>query len=273
MNILLINLAGETRRLAFQTQQFNRLGLTFERLEAVTVDDVDEADYQSIAWDWERPLSRPEYACYQSHRNAWQRILASGEPALVLEDDAYVSNGLAELLPELSAQADADLITLEARGRKKLLGKRARPLVAGYQLRRLYQDRSGAAGYVLWPTGAAKLLAKERTHGVALADAQICRTYSLRAYQVEPAPLIQLDCCQRYGIASPLVTQSTILNTRRQVVATASADRRLGCKWRRLLAQLRMARRQLVRSFQASRREVVVDVSRFDAAVAGTEDR
>ena len=70
------------------------------------------------------------------------------------------------------------------------------------KLFKLYLDRTGAAGYILWPPGAKKLLQYEREHGIALADAQIANCNTLVSYQIEPAHIIQLDQCNYYGIPS-----------------------------------------------------------------------
>jgi len=61
-------------------------------------------------------------------------------------------------------------------------------------------DTTGAAGYLLWPSGAKKLLECEANKGLALADAQIYNCRSLRSFQVEPSPIIQLDMARHYGI-------------------------------------------------------------------------
>ena len=70
------------------------------------------------------------------------------------------------------------------------------------KLLRLYQDRTGAAGYILWPSGANKLIQLEKNSGIGLADAHITACHALKAYQVEPSPIIQLDQCKDYGISN-----------------------------------------------------------------------
>jgi glycosyl transferase family 25 len=69
----------------------------------------------------------------------------------------------------------------------------------GIKLFRLYQDRAGAAGYILWPQGAKKLLQCEQKKGIALADAHITDCHNIKAYQVEPTPIIQLDASGKQG--------------------------------------------------------------------------
>lgn len=262
MKILLINLKQATQRLAFQKQQFSCLGLPFERINACSIEDIEESTYQQAAFDWERPLSRAEFACYQSHRKAWLDVINTNQPALILEDDAYISNALPELLNQLHTKTEVDLITLEARARKKLLAKHSVEVIKGYSLLRLYQDRSGAAGYILWPAGARELLKQEKKRGVALTDAQISRTYNLKAFQLEPAPIIQLDCCDYYQIEAPINTQSATAATRERVIAP-DGKTPAKCKRQRILGQSRMGIRQLSVLHKAQRREVEIDKSHF----------
>lgn len=249
MRILVINLDRATERLAFQQAQMQALGLSFTRLGAVDSGslphDIDEAYWNG----WERPMRPAERACLISHRRAWQEIAAGTEPVLVLEDDAVLSNKLPALLAVLKDRRDLDHVTLETRGRKKLLAKRT---VDGLPLRRLYQDRSGAAAYILWPAGAAKLLARTAHHG-AIADAVICAAYELASFQADPALAVQLDRCAHYGLREPVATRSSISQelTNREKPA-------LSFRLRRIQAQLRMGLRQLGNLHRAERREVSV---------------
>lgn len=257
MEALVINLARSTDRMAFQRRQLAALGLAHERLEAVTAEDAARRRPESYWQGWERPLRPAERACLLSHVAAWERIAASGRPALVLEDDAVLSRRVPALLSALETLEGIDHVTLEARGRRKLLGRRARPVAAGLALVRLYQDRTGAAAYVLWPSGARRLLARG-ARGAALADAMICRAYELESWQVEPACAIQLDRCGHFGIAAPLASPSTIDGGGTTRPASSVAQRA-----RRIAAQLRMGLRRLSCVGRAERREVRLDPADF----------
>lgn len=255
MDVLVINLARSADRLAFQHRQLAALGLGFRRLEAVTAEAAGGLRPERYWQGWERPLRPAERACLLSHVAAWERIAASGRPALVLEDDAVLSRRVPALLSALEAAAGLDHVTLEARGRRKLLGHATRPLTAGLRLVRLWQDRTGAAAYVLWPSGAAKLLARAG-RGAALADAMICRAYELSSWQVEPACAIQLDRCACYGVPAPIGTRSTIDGDGRPAGLPAQ-------RLRRVVSQLRMGWRRLSRLGRATRREVALDPANF----------
>ena len=132
--------------------------------------------------------------------------------------------------------------------------------VAGHRLLRLYQDRSGAAAYLLWPAGAKKLL-NNASRAAGLADAVICRAYELLSYQLEPAGAVQLDCASTYGITPPIQTHSAI------AAAPEAEDNRWApdFRLRRIGAQVRMGLRML-RYAGAERREVRLVPEDFIAA-------
>ncbi len=255
MEVLVINLARSIERMEFQRRQLAALGFGFRRLEAVTAEAAGGLRPESYWQGWERPLRPAERACLLSHVAAWERIAAAGRPALVLEDDAVLSRRVPALLSALETAPGLDHVTLEVRGRKKLLGHTARPVAAGLRLVRLWQDRTGAAAYVLWPSGAAKLLARAGREA-ALADAMICRAHDLSSWQVEPACAIQLDRCGRYGVTEPLETRSTIDGDSRPPGTPAQ-------RLRRIASQVRMGWRQLSLLGRATRREVALDPADF----------
>ena len=58
--------------MTFMAQQMAALGLSYERLEAVTP-DVQIGTPSPGYWDtWERPLKETEKACFLSHVTAWK---------------------------------------------------------------------------------------------------------------------------------------------------------------------------------------------------------
>lgn len=266
MNIYIINLATAHDRAAFQEKQFLKLGLNFETVNAVTIADVSESYYKGVAFDWERPLSRAEVSCYLSHQSLWLRIISEDTPALILEDDAYVCDDLPELLTEIASFSSndekTDYINLETRCRKKIVSKEIAGEFLGYKLRRLYYGGTGAAAYILWPDGARKLLAMELKFGFALADAHLCRTKMNNSLQMDGAPVIQLDCCDHYAMASPHKTTSTIINTRHQVEMIKPP--KTNFKFRRLAAQFKLGLIQLKIVFgRVTRKEIMPANKRF----------
>jgi glycosyl transferase family 25 len=119
-------------------------------------------------------------------------------------------------------------------------------------------DRTGAAGYVLWPTGAKKLIEHENKHGIGLADAHIVACYDLVGYQVEPAVIIQLDQCKNYQITPPIETDSHILNQPKPIY-----ENKLFFKFKRIISQFRMLVRQLRHSVKCNRRMILLKRGNF----------
>ncbi len=213
MQIFVINLSNAIERRKLQESQLSKLGLEYKIINATSVDDITESTYKKHYYDWQRPLLNTEVACYFSHRLAWDTVLTINEPALILEDDALLSICVPKILKSLTDISNIDLVNLENRGRKKFVSKFQKDIGCNSKLIRLYQDRTGAAGYILWPSGADKLIKLEKTSGIGLADAQITSCHSLKAYQVEPSPVIQLDQCTNYGIENTLgdrISDSTV---------------------------------------------------------------
>ena len=171
MQIFVINLNSAIVRRKLQKDQLTNLGLEYQILDATSISDISEASYKKHYFDWQRPLRKTEVACYFSHRSAWERVIKSREPALILEDDAILSRFLPKLLDNLNTIKNTDLINLENRSRRKFVARSHIDIACNSKLLRLYQDRTGAAGYILWPSGAIKLIAFEKKSGIGLADA------------------------------------------------------------------------------------------------------
>jgi len=259
MNIFIINLPNAVERRDFQQDQLSKLNLDFEFLNATSTNDIDTIIYKKHAKDWQRPLKQTEVACYYSHRNAWNKVIESNQPALILEDDALLSKCVSSLLKELSNKQDVDLINFENARRKKFVAKSGESIGCNSALIRLYQDRTGAAGYILWPSGAKKLIRCEQKKGIALADAHIASCNNLRAYQVEPAPIIQLEQCEYYGIQNPTD----------QIASKSSIDIARNSKgnwffWlKRISSQIKLGIRQLTLLGKSNRRYIKINNSDF----------
>jgi glycosyl transferase family 25 len=253
MNVLIINLAEATDRLSFQEKQMLRLDLDYEILRAVSVQHISEATHYQLSMGWERPLRRTELACFLSHHKAWQVVLKKKQPMLILEDDALLSRYSAVLLKMLEQRNDCDLISLEVRGRQKIVGER-QALVEDFSLMPLYQDRTGAAAYILWPSGAQILLDKAKATPPALADAFISSTYQLRCLQIEPAAAIQLDQCEAYEVNNTLKTISSISTEAKPDLTYASPLENLRFQARRLGSQYRLGMRRIQTMGKGERR-------------------
>ena len=260
MQIFVINLPDAIERRKLQKDQLTQLGLEYKTLNATSIDDISTATYKKHYFDWQRPLRKTEVACYYSHRSAWNKVIRSGEPALILEDDAILSKFLPELLNNLNKIENTDLINLENRGRKKFVSRKYVDIVCNSKLLRLFQDRTGAAGYILWPSGANKLIQFEKNSGIGLADAHITSCHTLKAYQVEPSPIIQLDQCEEYGVTvsyTKVISKSTV----------SSSQNYKGSAYfiiKRLFYQLKLALRQIFILTRSQRRYILIRNSDFN---------
>lgn len=233
MHTLVINLPQEDTRRAFQAQQARDLGLTLEILEAVDVTRVADS---VLDWTrWQRSLRDVEKAALLSHRAAWTRVVELGAPTLVLEDDGWLMPGAPAFLARAAGLPGIDHLSLETRGRKKVLGA-VHPDLPG--LRRLWLDRTGAAAYLLWPDGARRLLDRS-TRVPGLADAIPVEARGLRRWQADPALALQVDMAERYGLTPPIPVASTISTT------TRPEGRTPGQRLSRIAGQLRMGLQHL----------------------------
>jgi len=212
MKALVINLNSAIDRMAFQKQQLKSLGIKFQRLPAFKINNTQDKTYQDYYSTWQRPMTISEVSCFFSHKKAWDQIIEQNQPMLVLEDDAWLADNVSMVLDKLEKLSDLDYVTFEVTGSnsRKLIAKEAVDNFHDINLMRLYQGRSGAGAYVLWPSGARKLIKKTEKGNIGLADKFINANYSLRSYQIEPAIAIQLDQCHFFDIKPPLEVRTSI---------------------------------------------------------------
>jgi len=265
MKTYVINLKQSTKRRKFQEIQLKELGIQFTLINAVSVDDISHKTYKQHHHDWVRPMRKTEVACYFSHRKAWKMVMESDRPALILEDDALLSKNTKDLIEILSKRTDTDLITLEIRARKKFLSRKFTKLNTGFNLVRLYQDRTGAAAYVLFPSGAKKLIECETKKGIAIADAHITGCSTINAYQIEPAAAIQLDVCPLYGINHK--TSHDIDSAISSISVTSKHKGKMSFRIKRIISQIRLGFRQLFLFTISTRRFVKFNKSEFQKPI------
>ena len=260
MRALVLNCEGESERLALQEAQLAALAIPFERIRAITPDTLSRPSGDPWWNGWQRPLRDTEKAALETHRLAWKRVCTLGQPCLILEDDALLAADTRDLLDAVAARGGMDHLSLETRGRRKLLG----PPLEDLPVRRLYMDRTGAAAYVLWPSGARILLART-DRAPALADAAICAAFAMKSFQAVPALAIQADQCARYGLPAPITVKSTI-DAQPKPLSRAgyTISERLAFRFRRIRAQIAMGLRQL-RFLGRARRELVPPASDWPA--------
>jgi len=240
LKIYIISLTKSKRR-PFQEKQFDFLGLDYEFFDAISSDNIANDTFIKKSSDWERRIKPSELACYMSHSRLWEKISRDNYPAVILEDDAYISNNLKKLLPIFVKLKEIDLLNFENRCRKKIVSKSSKEIKDGYRILRLLHDTTGASGYLLWPSGARKLLNFEKKAGIALADAQIFRCKNLINYQVEPAIVVQLDVAKNYN----LLESVDLSLTKSSVSSKERGKNSIKFRLRRLRSQLKLGLKQI----------------------------
>lgn len=218
-----------------------RLGLDYTRIDAVTPATLIPAPDHKIWHTWQRPLRDGEKALLASHKKAWQHVIDNKSPHLILEDDALLCGTLHAFLRKCQTLHNIDYISLETRGRKKIVGSKIEQSVP---IIPLYQDRAGSAAYIIWPRGAEILLKKAKTKA-APSDAFITSTYTLNAFQADPARAVQLDHCARYGLIAPLKGASILAHETKVDRSDFHILKRIMFRTKRVWGQIRMGLRRL----------------------------
>ncbi|MBE8222066.1 MAG: glycosyltransferase family 25 protein [Bdellovibrionales bacterium] len=259
MKIYIISLVKAIERRKFQEEQLKKLGLKYIFFNAYSPDTIDLDFYKKHYSDWQRPLKKEEFGCYLSHRELWKKIITDNKPALILEDDILLSKYTKDMIEKLSTNTEFDLINFETGIRKKYVAKCSKKITETHNLVKLYLNRSGSGAYVLYPEAAKKLLKRELTKGIALADYHIHNCYSLKSYQAEPAIAVQMVFSEHYKIkknnliiaASSIYDGSRIKSNFRFIL-------------RRIFGQIRLGVRQLATLMLFKKRNITLQPSHFD---------
>lgn len=235
----IITLASAHRRREFQRQQAERLGFEPVWHPAVGIQDISDEFFQANSFRWRRPLKKTEMGCFLSHLSLWHVIEKSGKPGVVLEDDAILGANWVADLQALSQLQDVDYVCLET-WKNKILS--AEIQTGHLKLRRIHLNSAGAAGYMLWPSGATRLIEQYAAIGPGLADGFINNIDDWRAWQLVPANVIQLCVAPLYGMVPPEDPQSLISNAATQSTPMPDFGLQVRMKLRRVLGELRKAK-------------------------------
>ena len=211
----------------------------------------------SLSWLVSSAASWLDARRADASRRAAHRRLAQAEATARARGDIVLAGALPDVLSDLEQRTDIEHLTFEVRRRKKLIAAEPAFTSGGIAMHRLWLDRSGAAGYVLWPAGARRLLAHSegRPH---LADGVICSCPDLLSYQAVPALALQADRCAVYGIPAPIDTSSSLVRPRGR-----KARKTGGQLMRRVAAQARSGARFGKMLGGAQRLHVPVDRAMF----------
>jgi glycosyl transferase family 25 len=165
MRIFVINLARRPDRMAAMAAQLERLGLAYERFDAIDAKTADPAELGApfALQGAMAELTPGDKACTTSHMHLWRRIASGPEShAVILEDDIQLSGAAPKFLSSsdwIPAQAglvklerygDPDQLTVIGRDGKRVFDREVAPLLSRHP---------GSGGYVIARESAALLAA------------------------------------------------------------------------------------------------------------------
>ena len=199
VRVFAINLRRSTERWARLEPQLRKLGLPWERFEAVDgqtaalTAPLGGYDPGLNRRQFHRPLSKGEMACYESHLGALRRFLATrAEYALVLEDDVL-------LLPELGDAVAAALRSAEPWDVVKLgsvspKAVRRERRLGRFRWRQYWKAPISGFAHLVSRHGAERVLTARRRYGRPFdVDLQYWWEAGLRIRGIEPYPVIPWD--------------------------------------------------------------------------------
>ncbi len=257
-----INRDGDTdRRAAFQARA-DAVGLSFERVSAVSPNDGEAAAAQTGRYArWPRgwtPLLPGEIGCLLSHRRVWEIVVGEDVPwALVAEDDVHFSAATADLLERLpTLAAGADLVKLETYLDEVEVGRPGVSVLDEFRLKRLFSKHVGSAGYAISNAAARRLMRYTERYvcpvDLLLFDPGLGTALDLVVLQLDPACCIQthrLDgsdasssvgtaaCRSAFSRSGRFVLVRKVLREIRRGIAKllSSARRRAGLSERKII--------------------------------------
>jgi len=235
----IITLGVAQRRREFQQRQAQRLGFEPVWHPAVGIQDISDDFFQAHAFGWRRPLKKTEMGCFLSHLSLWRVIKKSGAPGVVLEDDAILGANWVADIHALSQLQDADYVCLET-WKNKILSTEMN--TGHLKLRKMHLNSAGSAGYMLWPSGATRLIEQYEAIGPGLADGFINNIDDWRAWQLVPANVIQMCVSPLYGMDSPEEPGSLIASSPTPSSEHIGFGLQIRMKIRRVLGELRKAK-------------------------------
>ena len=174
--VYVISLSRCTARRQWMTEQFARIGLAFDFLDAVDGRDLPPGP---VALPGGELLHPGERACAQSHLAAWRRLLQSEAPgAFVFEDDAVALPTVRqETLAEVVAHArPGEVVLLHSSCRDTWLLRQRRMRKWRGTIAYAMGETMLATAYYLTRAGAAAMVARwEREDILFAVDHWNCR--------------------------------------------------------------------------------------------------
>jgi glycosyl transferase family 25 len=198
MKAYCINLDRRPDRLEYMTHQFSIQGMTAERIVAVDANLPEVADAAALVQPMlsGQRISVGAYGCFQSHRETWLKIVASGEAhGLVMEDDLFLADGFSAYLKDGWVPSDADIVRLETFLMRTHLDMSVDFPAGSRHLWRLRSMHLGAGCYIISAAAAQRLYDCTAAIRFPVDVVLFCETSELFAelitYQMVPAPAAQ----------------------------------------------------------------------------------
>ena len=160
MKIVVISLQASVQRRRNIAQQFDDAGLAFEFFDAIPgarasrhVHHYDEAEFRINNG---RSATSNEIGCYASHLAVWRHCVDAGQPVLILEDDARLSQHFVEGLAAIGGVIERCGIVRASLPPIKRSTEVER--LPGFRVRYCHHVPLLALGYALSPAAAARLI-------------------------------------------------------------------------------------------------------------------
>jgi glycosyl transferase family 25 len=195
--VYVINMAQNTTRMAHVTAELARLGVAFQRIEAVDGRALSRGELDRV-YDpaanrkrFKHAMIGPEIGCYLSHIAIWEKVAAGPhDGAIVLEDDFASADDLAQVITALAADTgDWDIAKLfSARKDQKLLHRRS--LSADRDIALPYKIPNTTLGYAIRRQAAVQLAGNALPMSRPIdEDHKHFWEHGLRVAVVAPCPL------------------------------------------------------------------------------------
>lgn len=150
MRFYIINLTKDADRLDFMKSQLDTQKLEYTIVRAIEGNSLSPAQLDFFKNFKQMSLYPNEFACFLSHIEAWKAFLSSEEKAAIIcEDDIVISPDTKNIIEQTIMEDDAPfVIRLETFLASVTLSARSTQ-IADRDIRLLYSNQAGAAGYMI----------------------------------------------------------------------------------------------------------------------------
>lgn len=170
---LVINLDRNPDRLDHVQEQFLKLKISFERVEAIDGQCLEVEFIDKINTDpsWPTP-TKAEFGCFMSHRKCWQNLVDSNENfAAIFEDDLFFSKDAAKFLDNTDWIPDGvEIVKIETVNTKTYFDRWFAKSLLGRKIWKTVSFQSGTGAYIISRGLASRLLSETENYMPAPID-------------------------------------------------------------------------------------------------------